>query len=189
MEHRLVGRRSTDDRGLSMVVTAASLMITALLVLVALKATGISGSSGSGTSSDTPNEAVAAADATEVQQNLASGLTSAEQADAGGQGAQPATLQASNPSISFASGPSTGPGTVSVASTVAGTGTGTAVTLTALASDGTCWVVWWSPSGGTWYGAQTGQSSCTAPSPSNVPTAGPVSTSSIGWQQGSYPAP
>ncbi len=174
-----------DDRGLSMVVTAIGLLITAVLVLFSLKATGITGSSGPGSSADTQSGAVSAADATQVQQNLSMGLTSAEQTSVGGQTASPATLQASNPSIDFTSGPSTDPGTVSVASTTAGA----AVTLTARASDGTCWVIWWSPTGGTWYGAQTGQTSCTAPSPSVTPTTGSVADTSIGWQQGSYPSP
>ncbi|MGA2835397.1 MAG: hypothetical protein ABSF84_02250 [Acidimicrobiales bacterium] len=185
MEHHQVCRKSTDDRGLSMVVMAASLLVTAVLVLFAIKATGTTGSSGAGPPSDTPSGAVSTADATEAQQNLATGLTSAEQSGASGQAVDPATLQESNPSIDFTSGPSTGPGAVSVASTTAGS----AVALTARAADGTCWVVWWSPTGGTWYGAQTGQSSCTAPSPSTIPAAGPVSSSSIGWQQGSYPSP
>jgi hypothetical protein len=168
-----------------MVVTAVSLLITALLVLLVLKATATSGSAGSGSPSDAPSAAVSAADATQAQQNLATGLSSVEQSDVGSQGVDPAALQASDPSISFTSGPSTSPGTVGVASTTVGG----AVTLTTRAADGTCWIVWWSPTGGTWYGAQTGQASCTAPSPSVAPTTGPVTGTSIGWQQGSNPPP
>ena len=179
--HSIRAARQADDRGVSLVVVAGSLLVVALLVLVALKATG---TGGAGSATRTPTQAAGAADAAVAQQNLQTGLTSVEQTDAGGQGtADPSNLQASNPSISFTSGPSTGPGTVSVAST-----DGSAVTLAARSSDGTCWVVWWAPTGGTWFGAQPGQASCTAPALATAPTAGPATSSTIGWQQGGYPA-
>ena len=73
----------------------------------------------------------------------------------------------------------------------AGTGGGASgsVTLTARSSNGTCWLLWRGGGSATWFGAQTGQSSCTAPSLSSAPEPGPVSSSSIGWQQGSFPSP
>jgi hypothetical protein len=74
----------------------------------------------------------------------------------------------------------------------AGSGVGSAsgtVTLTARSSNGTCWLVWQGAGSATWYGAQTGQSSCTAPAMASAPAAGPVTSSGIGWQQGSFPSP
>ena len=66
----------------------------------------------------------------------------------------------------------------------AGSGT---VTLAARSSDGTCWLVWKGDGTATWYGAQTGLGSCTAPALTSAPDAGAVTSSSIGWQQGSFP--
>lgn len=171
----------TDDRGFSLLVTVISLLVTALLVLLLLKATGTSGSGKSGT----PSPPVAAADATQAQQSLSAGLSTLQQVDAGGQGSVDATaLQAADPSLTFAPGASTGPSTVSVTPQ----SDGSSVTLADRSTDGTCWVVWWSPTSSPWYGAQTGQGSCTAPSVSGTPTPGPVSGSSVGWQQESFPA-
>ena len=66
----------------------------------------------------------------------------------------------------------------------AGSGT---VTLAARSSDGTCWLVWKGDGTATWYGAQTGLGSCTAPALTSAPSAGAVTSSRIGWQQGSFP--
>lgn len=66
---------------------------------------------------------------------------------------------------------------------------GGSVTLADRSTGGTCWLVWKSATAPTWYGAQTDQPSCTAPALASVPAAGPVSSTSIGWQQGSFPAP
>jgi hypothetical protein len=71
---------------------------------------------------------------------------------------------------------------------VSGAGGGS-VTLADRATGGTCWLVWKSADTATWYGAQTDQPSCTAPALASTPVAGPVSSTSIGWQQGSFPAP
>lgn len=68
-------------------------------------------------------------------------------------------------------------------------GTGGSVTLADRSTGGTCWLVWKSEGAATWYGAQTDQPSCTAPAIASVPAAGPVSSTSIGWQEGSFPAP
>ncbi len=74
------------------------------------------------------------------------------------------------------------------------TGTGTSggtgsITLADRSSDGVCWLVWSSGGTATWYGAQTGLTSCTAPPLSAAPTPGPVSSTVIGWQQGRFPSP
>ncbi len=66
-------------------------------------------------------------------------------------------------------------------------GSGT-VTLAARSANGTCWLVWRGDGSATWYGAQTGLPSCTAPALAAAPSAGPVSASGIGWQQGSFPS-
>ena len=81
-----------------------------------------------------------------------------------------------------AGGAGDGVGTGSGAGSVSGT-----VTLTARSSNGTCWLVWRAEGSATWFGAQTGQSSCTAPALTSSPAAGPVTSSTIGWQQGSFP--
>ncbi len=72
-----------------------------------------------------------------------------------------------------------------------GTGTGGTGTMTLAdrSSDGVCWLVWTSGGSTTWYGAQTGLTSCTAPSLAASPTPGPVSSTTIGWQPASFPTP
>jgi len=172
--------RSTGDHGLSMVVTAISLVIGALLILLALKAT-VGSSSGSTSQAAQP---VAVADAGLAQQNLSGALATLQQVAVGGQGSvDSATLQSADPSLTFTSGPSSAPSTVSVAPGA----DGASVTLANRSTDGTCWLVWWSSAAGAWYGAQTSQRSCTAPTESGAPSPGPVGRSTIGWQQGSFP--
>jgi len=61
------------------------------------------------------------------------------------------------------------------------------VALADLSSDGTCWFVWRSQMG-TWFGARTGGGSCSAQQVQQTPSPAPVSDTSIGWQQGSFPA-
>jgi hypothetical protein len=87
--------------------------------------------------------------------------------------------------IGAAIGAATGAG----AGTGAGAATGQSgeVTLADRSSNGTCWLVWKSGAGPAWYGAQTNLPSCTAPALTSTPTASPVSSSSIGWQEGSFP--
>lgn len=172
-----------DDAGLSMVVTLASLLVVALLVLVGIKSTLGSGS----TSSSSVHQPVSAADDAQAQQSLSTALTTAATAAAGTAsyvGLDAAALQAAEPSLTFVDGPSTGPETVSVASTSDGSGS---VTLAARASGGTCWFVWRSPQAGTWYGAETGGGGCAAQPVEPTPNPGTVSNTSIGWQQGSFP--
>ena len=176
--------RLRDDAGLSMVVTLAGLVIVALLVLVALKS-----SFGSGSSSDSSvRQPVSAADDAQAQQSLATALTTAATATAASGtfvGLDASALQAAEPSVTFVDGPSTGPTTVSVASTSDGSGS---ITLAARATSGTCWFAWRSPQTGAWYGAETGGGSCAAQPIEPTPNPGAVSGASIGWQQGSFPA-
>ncbi len=183
----------TADDGFSMIATMLSLVAVALLTALLLGSTFGSGSnpSGSTASGVAGNPAVAMADAVEAQQSLSTGLHAAQDASAAAGGfssVDVATLSASEPSVTFVSGPSTGPNTVSVATGSTSDGTGS-VTLADRSSDGTCWVVWTAPPSSTWYGAQTGQRSCTAPALSGTPSPGPVTGSAIGWQEGSFPAP
>jgi hypothetical protein len=170
-----------DDRGLSLVVTAISLLVTALLALLVLKATGVSGS---GTPA-APSQSVSLADATQAQQNLTQGVSALQQTDAGGQGSVDApALQSADPSVTFTSGASSSPSTISVTPQ----SDGSSVVLADRSSDGNCWVVWWSPTASTWFGVQTGQASCTAPNLPGTPASAAPSSSTIGWQQGSFPA-
>jgi hypothetical protein len=62
------------------------------------------------------------------------------------------------------------------------------VTLASRSASGTCWLAWKSAGSSSWYGAQTHLSSCAAPALASAPTPGPVTASSIGWQQGGFPA-
>ena len=172
-----------DDTGLSMVVTLASMVIVALLVLIGLKATFGSGT----TAGSSIHQPVSAADDAQAQQSLSTALTTAGAAAAGTGsyvGLAASALQTAEPSLTFVDGASSGPGTVSVASTSDGSGS---ITLAARATGGTCWVVWRSPQAGTWYGAQTGGGSCAAQPVEPTPNPGTVSATSIGWQQGSFP--
>jgi hypothetical protein len=179
-----------------MIATVLGLLATAVLTAILLGTTlGSNGSTGSDSGGSGVSNAPGVAEATsmQAQQTLSIGLTAvmSSAATAGGYGSlQPSTLSASNPSITFVSGPSTNANTISMA-VVAGDGTagGGSVTLAVRSTGGTCWLVWKSSASDNWYGAQTGQPSCTAPALASVPTAGPVSASSIGWQEGSYPAP
>jgi hypothetical protein len=164
-----------------MLVTVISLLVTALLVLLVLKATGTSGSGKSGT----PSQSVSLADTAQAQQNLSEGLSTLQQTDPSGQDSvDAAALQSADPSVTYTSAASSSPSTISVATQA----DGSSVALADRSTDGNCWMVWWSPTAGAWYGAQTAQSSCTAPSVSGTPTPGPVSDSTVGWQQGSFPA-
>jgi hypothetical protein len=178
--------RPTDDCGFSMVATAISLLVVALLVLVGAKAT--LGSSNSSTTASSVHQPLSAAAATQAQQTLSTALTAVSTA-AGATGSyvgiDASTLEASEPSITFVDGPSTGSGTVSVASTTDGSGS---VTLAGHSSDGTCWFAWRSPETGTWYGAQTGGGPCAAQPVEPTPNPAPVSDTSIGWRKGSFPS-
>ncbi len=172
----------TDDRGFSLVVVAFGLVITALLVLWVAKATL---SSRSGSPSGSPDQQSAAADAIQAQQNLSTALTSVRLAAIDGQATpDAAAIQLGNPALSFTSEASTGPGTISLAATTDGAG----AALAARSSDGTCWIIWWTPTDGTWFGAQTGQRSCAAPVLISPPTPTAVTSTSIGWQQGIFPS-
>jgi hypothetical protein len=173
-----------DDAGLSMVVTLAGLVVVALLVLVGVRSTLGSGST-SGPSSPRP---ASAADDAQAQQSLATALTTVATAtavDGSYVGVDATILRAAEPSLTFVDGPSTGPDTVSVASTSDGSGS---VTLAARASGGTCWLAWRSPSTGAWYGARTGGGACAAQAIEPTPNPGTVSPTAVGWQQGSFPA-
>jgi hypothetical protein len=183
-----------------MVVTALSMGITAILVALLLT-TVLKGSSTSDTSiNNAPG--VAEARAIQAQQTLSTALASvATAASSGGYaGVSASSLSASEPSISFVDGPSTDATTVSVAvadgggagsvAAIAGGGStgGGSVTLADRSADGTCWLVWKSAGSPTWYGAQTNVAGCTAPALASAPSPGPVSSTTIGWQEGSFPA-
>jgi hypothetical protein len=178
--------RSTDDAGFSMVATVLSLLVVSLLVLFGAEATfGSSDPSSTGSSVHRP---LSEAAATQAQQTLSTGLATVGTVVGviGSYGGIDASaLQASEPSITFVDGPSIGPNTVSVASTTDGSGS---VTLASVSSDGTCWFAWQSSESGAWFGAQIGGRQCAARPMESTPIPGPVSASSIGWQEGSFPS-
>ncbi|MGD0391395.1 MAG: hypothetical protein ABSC41_02000 [Acidimicrobiales bacterium] len=181
-----------------MIATALGLVATAILTALLLGT--MLGSNGTPATGISNGPGVAEATALQAQQTLTAGLTTVETAaiSTGGYGSlQPSALTASDPSITFVAGPSTDSDTISISVTggtggtggaggVGGTGGGT-VTLADRSTGGTCWLVWKGAGGGTWYGAETAMASCTAPAISSTPSPGPVSSSSIGWQPGSFP--
>ena len=223
-EQVIGSRQIHGDGGFSMIATALGLLATAALTAILLGTMLNSNGTSSGGASGEPG--VAEATAIQAQQSLADGMTTADTAaiGAGGYGSlQPSTLTASNPSITFVSGPSTNPntlsmavvagtvsqagsgGTTGIAGAIAAAGAGSSgqgntgvggngsgetgsITLADRSTGGTCWLVWKAAGGSEWYGAETGLASCTAPAISSTPTPGPVSSSSIGWQQGTFPS-
>ena len=197
-----------------MIATVLSLLAAALLSLLLLSTT-LHSSATSGTSIANAPGVGMADDLVAQQQALSSALSSvgAAASSAGGYGALDiASLSASDPSISFVAGPTSSPSTISVALSGAGGGASGggaggavvggadaagangvgadsgSVTLASHSTSGTCWLAWKSAGSTTWYGAQTHLSACTAPALASAPTPGPVTSSSIGWQQGSFPA-
>jgi hypothetical protein len=204
---QLSGIRRRDDTGFSMVVVAISMVVVAALVLFAAKAT--LGTSGSSNDSVSGNPEVALAESVQAQQSLSTALDAASGLGAGGGGgggggsiagldqsgvggaaetgaaADIARLSTAEPSLTFVSGPTTSPTTVSVAEDPSTPG---AVTLATRSAGGVCWLVWHAPGTVTWYGAQTHLASCSAPALGSPPNPGPVSSTAIGWQTGSFPS-
>lgn len=166
-----------------MVATMAGLVVVAVLAVVLVST--MLGSHGNSQPNTTNAPGVSLADNLQAQQALSTSLTAATNS-AGGTGdyssVTPSALSTANPSITYVSGPSSSSSVVSVANSPTGS-----LTLVVRAISGTCWVVW-AGSGGPWYGAQTGQASCTAPPLDAVPTASPVSSTAIGWQHNGFPA-
>jgi hypothetical protein len=167
-----------------MVVTVASMLIAAALVALVLASTLSSHGTPQTGVANAPG--VGLADNLQAQQTLSTSLT-AVTTSAGATGDFSAItadrLSAANPSITYVEGPSSRSSDVSVATSA----TSESVTLVARAAGGTCWVVW-AGTGGIWYGAQSNQASCTAPSLDVAPMASPVSATSIGWQRNGFPA-
>ena len=172
------------EAGFTMVATMASLVVTAVLVALVLSST--LGSHGKPQPAVTNAPGVSLADNLQAQQALSTSLTAATTSVAGAgdySSVTPAMLSAADPSLTYVTGPSSSSSVVSVASP----SSGGSITLVVRAASGTCWVVW-AGSGGPWYGAQTGQASCTAPSLDVAPTTSAVSSTAIGWQRGGFPA-
>ena len=176
--------RRQDERGVSgfLVMALVLIVIVVGMVLVRRSMGPSSGSIGPDTT------VVAAADAAQAQQSLATARSTVQSqlaAAAATGSVSPSALHAAEPSVTFTLGASTGPTTVSVFADAGGTG---AVNLAARSSDGTCWYLWWSSSQGTWYGAQTNQTACAALSLLVPPSPAAVTDASIGWQQSSFPS-
>ncbi len=161
----------------------ASLVIAAALVALVLTATLSSHGTAQPGVANAPG--VGLADNLQAQQALSTSLTAAT-TSAGGtgdfSGITTEMLSAANPSITYVAGPSSSSSVVSMAISP----TSGSVTLVARSASGTCWVVW-AGSGGTWFGAQTNQTSCQAPSLDAAPVASSASTTAIGWQRNGFP--
>jgi hypothetical protein len=187
-----------------MVLVAVSMVIVAALVLLGARAT--LGSSTSSDGSTAGNPEIAAADHLQAQQSLSTALQAASggaasggtggiagiagaggAAGAGGNGGgvSIAQLSAAEPSLTFVSGPTSSPTTVSVTTDPSVPG---GVTLATRSADGVCWLVWHAAGTPTWYGAQTHLATCSAPALGSAPAAAPVSSTAIGWQTSSFPA-
>jgi hypothetical protein len=221
--------RDASDAGFSMIVTMISLVGVALLTLLLLSTTLHSSATSDTSVANAPG--VGLADNLLAQQSLSTAMSAVDAAasSAGGYGSLDlGALAASDPSVTYVTGPTTGASTVSIAVTdgsgasgaggvpatgatggsfgsaissaeaaagsaagAAGTRPGPAtgtVSLATRSSNGTCWLVWRGEGSATWFGARTGQSSCSAPALASAPSAGPVTSSAVGWQLGSYPA-
>lgn len=166
-------------------------LLTAILVGTTLDKGGQNGTAG--------NPTVGLAADTQAKSSLSQAVTAAQQALAAGGGISAAALATANPGLEYTPGPSTGPGVISVAA-AAGAGTGgvsvpgapatgsSGAALAVRSTSGNCWFAYLDGAV-PWYGEQTGQASCSAPPLSGAPSPGPVSSSAIGWQAGSFPAP
>ena len=174
----------TADAGFSIVATMLSLLVSA--ILVALVLTSTLGSHGQSKPGIANAPGVGLADNVQAQQALSISVTAATTAEAASGGdystVTVSILSAANPSITYMDGPSTSSSVISVANSASGGG----ITMVVRASSGICWLVW-AGSGGTWYGAQTNQTSCTAPPLNSAPTASAVSSTAIGWRHGGFP--
>ncbi len=161
-------------------------MVLVLLVLGTLGAVAFatlgSGGSGGGDGGLNAGPFTGVANDASAKSTLSQAQSAVQAAALQGYGSvSAASLQASATGVTFTSGASTAPGTVSV------TTTASSATLAAFSTSGTCWLVWLGP-GGPLYGAQTGLKSCTAPSLPGPPQEGPVSSGAIGWSSGSFPS-
>ncbi len=179
------GRRTPagrDDAGVTMVASMVGLVAAALVVALLVGASLGKGSASTGGPAGGPG--VARADAAQAQQTLSTALEAVATAASGGgslASVDTATLSAAEPALTFVSGPSTGPSTVSVASTPGGSGN---VTLADRSTDGTCWLVWEASDAPVYYGAEPDQAACDAPALAAPPTP----SAGIDWQQSSFPA-
>jgi len=194
----MAGRSRVGEEGQGgVLVLVLSLLIVGLLTAILLGTTLGNGSKGT-----SGNPAVGLAADVQAKSNLSQAVSAAQQALAAGGSVSAASLSAANPSLQYTVGPSTGPDAISVAAAPGG-GAGTGgtigaggVTVPGALATGASGVVlavhsaadncWFAYVGGSvvWNGEQTGQASCTAPTLSGVPAAGPVSSGAIGWQQG-----
>lgn len=205
------GERAPEDRReLESGQFSLAAVVVALLVMAALGVGATMFLVGNGSGSGSANAGlgpVAHANDIAAQTTLSHVLTVASTAGAtSGYGSlDAAALTSASPGTTFTSGPSTSSGVVSVAAS-GGSSTGATLpggianpeggggslgggsaTLAAYSPSGTCWYLWLG-TGGPMYGAETGQHQCQASVLLIPPVPGsPVSSTSIGWSQQSYP--
>jgi len=185
------GRRSRSserDAGFGLVSIVFSLLIVALLSVVALK--GLVGETSTGTGSKPLAVTVDQARDVQAQSSLSSAMQDIRDGAISNGSVSASDLAQYGVQPSPSSSASEVSGAVADASAAGGDSGGAlgfgGVTLAAQAASGTCWFVWFSASA-TWYGFEPDATTCVAQSMSVAPTAGPDSPGMIGWQQGSFP--
>jgi hypothetical protein len=184
--------RGGDEAGQGgLVMLALVLVIIGVGMTIQLSVDLTSSPSDSAATGADGSPLVAPAADLQAKQTLSSAMTAVQAALAGGNQVAAIDLDARVPGVAFSGEPSTGPTAVSLAvaaglPSTSGTGLTEDVTLAVRSDSGTCWYIWL---GGAvpWFGARTDQHECTAPAMTLPPTAGAVSSSTIGWSPGSYP--
>jgi hypothetical protein len=96
-------------------------------------------------------------------------------------------------SVATSGGQAATPGDTSIQAVVGGASSGGgSVTLAAFSQStsgtGSCLYVWMT-TGATWFGAEPGETACTAVALSTAPAAGPPTSATIGWSSTTFPTP
>lgn len=147
---------------------------------------GATSASNDGAQSAVPGGLISQTGDTVTQQNLDSAMAVVDQEAASTSGDYGAVTIASLAGQvrgePFISGPST---TASQISFAAAGGADGGVTLAVRSASGTCWYLWRSATA-TWFGASTGQASCTAPALASAPSPS-ANDGTILWQANSFP--
>ena len=176
------------EAGLGLATISVSLLIVAVLSVVAMK-TFAGSTSTAGASGQSFGPDVSQAYAVQAQTDLSNAMQQIQDVAVSDGGFSGLDLS----QFGVRAGPSASAGQVSgaVASDASGLGGGGdgggSVTLATRASPDVCWYVWFSNSA-TWYGVEPGASSCAAQPMDEPPTASAPSSGTIGWQDGSFPS-
>jgi hypothetical protein len=203
---------SNEAGQISMVAMVIALAVVLVLsaILIGISVTG-NDTGGTGTSGA---PGVGTADNLVAQTTLSTIEPAIEiAAESGGYGSlTPAMLESNAPGATYTAGPSTSSHIVSVATSGGSPGQSTGITLpgggnvpslggdgsggstaspatatfAVYSNSGNCYFQWYGP-GGPVDGVETGQHSCQATAFTSVPPASAPSSTTIGWQAGSFP--